>query len=259
MRILIVDDDAMSREAVSSFLAEDLGHDVIQCDSGSKALDFFLRDPTPLVVTDVRMPGMSGFDLLRGIRSSVQGADTCVIVMTGFGDMETAIQALRDGACDFLLKPLNIEELAVVIERVAENMAVRRTGENAAAVTGADEAEAEAEPSPSRSDEPVPGIGEVGVFSPALRATARLAERLHGYRTVPVLIEGETGTGKEIMARLVHHGAGRVEAVGLNPPGKRETEKAPIPRKIYLALNSIHPELEPVREAGLDLGKVVGL
>ena len=226
MNILVVDDDDLSREAVVDFLANDLGFDVDESARGDDALEQVQAREYALVVSDVRMPGLHGVELLKRIKAGGRSR-TAVVLMTGYGDMENVISALRAGAEDYLQKPLNIEELAVVIDRVRERIAPsNELPEAPASVDEATLRKLERTTLPS-----VPGFGRVGIFSEALRGVVNLAERLHSYRSVPVLIEGETGTGKELMARLVHYGPARTEEapfISINcstiPPALFESE-----------------------------------
>lgn len=209
MRILVVDDDDLSREAVVDFLAHDLGFDVDERASAEDALVALETTAYALVVSDVRMPKMSGLDLLQRIKGG-PSRGTAVVLMTGYADLETVIAALRAGAEDYIQKPLNIEELAVIVDRVRE-----RVQPSAGALEiPTDPREAEALRIEHQTQIEIPGVGRLGIFSEALRRVVALAERLHGYRTVPVLIEGETGTGKELVARLVHHGPRAREEAG---------------------------------------------
>jgi len=211
MRILIVDDDAMIRKALAAFLGRQLGHEVVQSENGLDALELFGRHPFHLVIADIRMPGMDGIELLRKIKGLREGSMTDVVIVTGHGDMSTAIQALRAGAYDYLLKPPDIEHLALLVERVAEHQSLLRENyeyrhhfeekfHEAARATLS-----ELESFRSAYAEVI-GIGKIGIFSDTMRSIVAMAEQFHGDRSVPVLIEGETGTGKEIVARLVHYG-----------------------------------------------------
>jgi len=188
-----------------------------------------------MVLSDLKMPGLSGIELLRALSSFAVGQDFDVVLLTGHGDMESAIEALRAGAYDYLLKPVNVEELAAVTERVAERQVLRRENK---VLTEKFEDEVRAATEETRHEltrlrkaycESM-GIGNLVVFSEAMKTVIEQARQLHSDRSVPVFIEGETGTGKEVIARYVHYGPGDVTApfVDLNcaaiAPGIFESE-----------------------------------
>lgn len=211
MRILIVDDDISSGAAVAEFIEEQLGHQISLCHNGADALKCIQNDDYNLVISDMRMPGMSGIDLLKKIKDNSLGKQIEVVIMTGFGDMETSIEALRGGAYDYLLKPVNIEELAILIERLAENIRLKEENNDLKLnykkeISSVKRDEAERIQYYESTIREITSVGKIGVFSDAMRGVIRMAEQFHEDRSVPVLIEGETGTGKEVLARLVHYG-----------------------------------------------------
>jgi two-component system, NtrC family, response regulator AtoC len=215
MNILLIDDDPLSLESLNDFLGAILGHHVTRSESAKEALAIFKRTPYPMVITDLRMPEMSGVDLLRLIRKSPEGRFTDVVVITGYGDMKSAIEALRAGAFDYLHKPINVEELALVVDRINEHQTLLR--ENNEFTHRFDEKVAVAVKETEKKFErlkkayaEVAGIGRVGIFSKKMRDVASMTEKLHRDPSIPVLIEGETGTGKEVVARLIHYGQGDV-------------------------------------------------
>ena len=212
MNILLVDDDPNSRVSVGRFLRQ-LGHDVAEFNNAGDALDACAKNDYPMVLSDIKMPGMSGIELLRAIQSLPGGWRTDVVLFTGYGDMESSIQALREGAFDYLLKPVNAEELASITEKIAEHQALRRDNKrlkeyfDEAVVAATRETQHELNRLKKmmlRSS----GLGSVGIFCEEMKKIVDLAARYHADRLLPVLIEGETGTGKEIVARMVHYGNG---------------------------------------------------
>jgi two-component system, NtrC family, response regulator AtoC len=213
MRILLIDDEVLSREAVAEFLKEQLGHLVTQSSSAQEALNLFIAEPFPVVLSGVRMPGMSGMDLLKNIREMPQGQRCVVILFTAYADTKTAVEALRLGVSDLLNKPLDVEELAESLQRALEKQNGNISIGSAREADRSADLEANNAPQPAGkfyhdSYAEIPGLGRVGIFSDALKAVVTMTLRLHQDRSIPVLIEGETGTGKEIIARLVHHGEG---------------------------------------------------
>lgn len=212
MNLLLVDDDDDSRSSVADFLRE-LGHEVVECGSGREGLQRFVAGDFQLVLSDIRMPGMSGLELLRELTGLPDRGDLEVVIFTGFGDLETAVEALRGGAYDYLLKPINVEELALITERIAERQLLRRENRT---LTERFEEEVRAATEEARQElsslkkafYKSVGLGEIVVLSEAMKKVFDQAGRLHADRGVPVLIQGETGTGKEVVARYIHYGPG---------------------------------------------------
>jgi two-component system, NtrC family, response regulator AtoC len=215
MNILLVDDDPLSLDSLNDFIAIILGHQVTQCDNGEEALRLFEKSSFPMVISDIRMPGMNGIELLRHIKALPKGLNTDVVIITGFGDMKSAVEALRAGAYDYLQKPIVVEELAAAVNRIAEHQSLLQ--DNLEFAHHFDEKLEEAVHETKLKYDLLKtayaesaGVRKIGVYSEAMRKVVSLAERLHKDRSIPVLIEGETGTGKEIITRLIHYGTGDV-------------------------------------------------
>lgn len=211
MRILLVDDERSSREAVKWFLIRQ-EHEVTECSNGEEALKRVTAEDYPMVLSDIRMPGMSGTELAMAIKKLPDSWRTDIVLFTGYVDTQTAVAALRAGVYDYLQKPVDAKELASVIERIAEHQALLRENKTLTErfddVVNAATEETRHELFKMKQLVAESAIGKVGVFSESMRALIAHAQKLHTDRSIPVLIQGDTGTGKEIIAKIIHYGTG---------------------------------------------------
>jgi signal transduction histidine kinase/FixJ family two-component response regulator len=125
--LLLVDDEPGIRKVVGITLA-DMGYRVLEAVSGDEALVIFHREKPPVVLTDIRMPGMDGLELLRRIKA--ESPETEVILVTGHGDLEMAVQGLKLEACDFISKPVNAEILEIALKRAMDKIQLRQRMQN---------------------------------------------------------------------------------------------------------------------------------
>src|SRR5262245_38984882 len=188
--VLIVDDERTLARAVRTFLAES-GYEAEVAADAESALGMLEQLRPDVVFTDVRLPGMSGIDLLRRIREFDPAIP--VIIMTAHGTIEGAVEAVKLGAFDYLKKPVDLEELKLLADRARETTQLRQ----------------ELSYYRRQAARDVPMAGVLG-RSPAIQA---VLEQVHQIamldETPPVLITGETGTGKGLIARTIHAGSSR--------------------------------------------------
>ncbi|MBI4891655.1 MAG: sigma-54-dependent Fis family transcriptional regulator [Acidobacteria bacterium] len=186
--ILVVDDDSSLRRIVKMQL-EEAGYSVALAANGDEALQILHERQPKLVITDLRMPGRDGMDLLRHIRA--EHADTTVIIITAFGTVETAVEAMKAGAYDYVTKPIDYDALTLVVNRATERQNLIEEVRNLRAALDA-----------RYGFEAI-----IGRSKPLLRVL-EMASRV-AQRDSTVLIHGETGTGKELLARAIHHNSPR--------------------------------------------------
>jgi DNA-binding NtrC family response regulator len=182
-RILVVDDDPSIRSSFTEVLADE-GTEVWTAASAEEALTAIDAQRPDLVLSDVRMPGLDGIELLRLLKERAPRTD--VIIMTAYDDMPTAVAAMREGAFDFLPKPLDLDDLRRVLDRVFEDRRVRERQLRAA------------EEAASRYQ-----LDQLVGRDPRMIEIYKLVGQLAANRA-SVLIRGETGTGKELIARAIH-------------------------------------------------------
>jgi len=182
-RILVVDDEEAIRSGLAEILREE-GYEVDERPDAQSALAGIRDELYDLVCTDVRMPGMDGLELLQRIK--VDSPETEVIVITGFASLQSAVDAVKRGAEDYLAKPFDLDEVRLTVKRALEKKALRdKQGKLERRV-------AHLSPGPQL-------IGKAAVFLRSLQLLDRVAPT-----NSTVLILGETGTGKELIAREIH-------------------------------------------------------
>ena len=183
-RLLVVDDEKNIREGLAAGLELD-GHEVETAADGNEALKRFLRGDIDLVITDLKMPGLSGDELLKKIQAESPG--TPVIILTGHGTVETAVEAMRFGAWDFLTKPINLDQLSYLVKQALDNreLVLRHR----------------------RLVEELEQQNRYRSFisnSPSMRKVIDTISRAAPTKA-SILITGESGVGKELVADAIHN------------------------------------------------------
>lgn len=187
-RILIVDDDESLRWVTQAQLQQS-GYEVAAAEEGASALEQIRSFSPDLVITDLKMPGMSGLDLLREIRA--EHPDILVIMVTAFGTVENAVEAMKAGAYDYITKPVNMDELRLIADRGLEHLGLQE----------------EVRVLRSSLDQKY-GFENILGQSKTLLYVLDMAARA-AQATSTVLIRGETGTGKELLAKAIHFNSRR--------------------------------------------------
>ncbi|MBA3243018.1 MAG: sigma-54-dependent Fis family transcriptional regulator [Acidobacteria bacterium] len=182
--ILIVDDEQGMRQLLSLIFGR-AGHEVRAAESGAKALELLRREPADLIISDVKMPDMNGIELLRAVREFLP--EVAVVMMTAFATVDTAREAFKLGADDFIQKPFDVDELKLIVEKALERL--RLLQENRAF---------------KRAQRERGRLDQIIGRSGRMQAVYQMIETVAGVQST-VLITGESGTGKEMVARAVHN------------------------------------------------------
>lgn len=188
--ILVVDDEPKMRRLLEIMLTQ-MGYSVQQAENGQAALEFLTNQTVDLVITDLRMPILDGIGLLRTLRE--QQNEVPIIVVTAYGTVESAVEAMKYGASDYIIRPFELDAVEAAVKRALifskiqrENRFLRQSVEA--------------------------GWGEFIGSSPSMQQIYKLIQQVAPTRT-SVLIQGETGTGKELVARAIHRASPRAEAL----------------------------------------------
>ena len=183
LNLLIVDDDRIIREACRE-VAQSLGFNALVAESAEQAYRLLDSHGTDVVLLDLRLPGANGNEALHAIKK--HRPDALVVVVTGYGTVQSAVQAMKDGAYDYVTKPFSMEELRLLLQRVAGHLRLRT------------ENRVLRETIKSRQ-----GFGNIIGRAPEMEKLYRIIAKA-AQSTHPVLILGESGTGKELVAKSIH-------------------------------------------------------
>lgn len=189
-KVLLIDDDDSLRR-VTEFSLHSAGFHVLSAADGTQGLASFHKDKPHVVITDIQMPGMSGYEVLRQIKA--ESPKTLVIVVTAYGSIEKAVDAMKDGAYDYLAKPFSRDELVLVVERAFNFLGLQNENQHL------------------REE-----LDHHGDFNRIVGISDGMREVFDVVRKVApteasVLITGESGTGKELIARALHQGGARAK------------------------------------------------
>jgi len=187
-RILVVDDDFLIRESLSELLRLE-GYEVDVAPGGQEALAALGSRTYDLVFTDINMPGVTGFDVLREVK--LKYPETQVVLITGFGEIQTAIQAIKQGAYDYVQKPLVDDDIKMIARRVMEQRALSEENRYLRQRLGMR-----------------PKIANFVGQDPKVKKIFEVIEAIADTKTT-VLITGESGTGKTLIARAIHYNSSR--------------------------------------------------
>src|SRR5215831_1357555 len=180
--ILVVEDDAENRAAMVKVL-ESAEYRVLQTDNGQQAIDILNEEDIDILVTDLRLPVMDGVELLKRAKALEQ--DVEVIMITGHGTVEIAVEAIKEGAYDFITKPIKKAQLLRAVEKAAEKQYLSRENRDLRQQLGQN------------------GARRIVYASAPMRNIVRMVEQV-APSSATILITGESGTGKEVIADAIH-------------------------------------------------------
>lgn len=181
--VLVVDDDQISREYVYEALKQD-GYDVVMAENGLQAVEIIKNRDFDLVITDMKMPGIDGLEVMQKVKDICP--ETTIAIMTAYGTIESAVEAIRKGASDYIIKPFSPDQLTLLLERVDE----KRKLVNENKYWRANSAE-------DGGNEMI--FGKDSVMSKLYDQILKVSQS-----KASVLIQGESGTGKELVAKAIH-------------------------------------------------------
>ena len=189
-KILIVDDDRLLQNSLRAILADK--YDPLIAGSGEEALRLLQKHAVDLVLLDIRLPGMDGIETLHRIKKL--SPDMPIVMMTAYEDVKTVVHSMKEGACDYLVKPLEIEMFELVIEKALENLRLKKEVREL-----------------RRAYLQKFNLEHVVAESEGIRAVFDFAGKVAKSYDTTVLVEGESGVGKEVVARMIHQRSSRYD------------------------------------------------
>jgi len=190
VRILIIDDDAGLRKSLGLILS-DAGYEVVHAEDGEAGLVSAVEQAPDIILCDVRMPKLGGLEFLDRYRSG--GGEALVLVMTAYGSLDLAVEAMKKGAYDYLPKPFGADEVLLTVRKAEEREQLRREVGRLRREVRVDRR-----------------FGEIVAGSAAMRRALQIVDKVARH-TSPVLVTGASGTGKELIARLIHNESPRAD------------------------------------------------
>ena len=184
-KLLLIDDDKSINESLGAVLSE-AGYKIFTAEDALKGLEQFDRFPPDLILCDLKLPGMSGIDLLQRVKTS--DSNFPFIIITAYDDSDSTIEAIQKGAYDYVEKPIDIEKLKVTIKRALEG---RKLSEQLSINISKNLQEYKLENS---------FIGKTPVMKEILKRIGKISNN-----RVSILIQGESGTGKELITKVIHY------------------------------------------------------
>ena len=191
MRILVVDDDAGVRRSMN-LLLEDEGYEVLTAGGGQEGLEIALDERPQMILCDVKMPEMDGLEFLDAYQEA--GGEGLVIMITAYGSMELAVEAMKRGAYDYLPKPFSSDEVILALKKAEEREKLHEEVERLRSQVSVERR-----------------YSDIVAKSAPMEEAVQLAERVAKHPST-VLVTGESGTGKELIARLIHTASPRSDA-----------------------------------------------
>jgi two-component system response regulator PilR (NtrC family) len=182
-KILVADDEKSMREVLDIFLKGE-GYDVSVADGGESAIEAIKKDIFELVITDLKMPKVSGFDLLKTVKET--SPDTIVVIITAFGTTESAVEAMKLGAFDYIQKPFKMDDIRLVVKNAIEKQRLQK------------------DVSILKEQLKTPSLENIIGKSPAMLELFSMIPKV-AQSNAPVLITGESGSGKELVAKAIHN------------------------------------------------------
>jgi len=182
-RILVVDDDHAMRLALSESL-ESCGYDIVAAENGREALELFKMGKFDLVVTDMKMPGMTGIEVLRGVKEL--SPEIPVILITAYGTVGTAVEAMKEGAAEFIMKPFSLDDLEAVVKHVLNTFTKK----------------------PLQKQENLQPAQQIITKDQKFISIIEMLKNVAKSKS-SIMIQGESGTGKELLAKYIHRHSNR--------------------------------------------------